>query len=173
MAVNSLAEFMRETPLLARAWWIGAISTIALTILMLPHLAGYNILALQFSFSQDQFLTVLSGMNAEQQHGFGMHYRYDFLYPIAYGLWMSTTVAWLLDRAQSSDLLNATIYLPMLAGLFDLAENSFIAPYALNFSQVTDTAVYWQSVCASLKYGLLAVATVTMLATAPKALRKG
>lgn len=173
MGPNSLAEFMRDTPLVTRAWWIGAISTIALSLCMLPHLEGYNILALQFSFSQEQFSTVLSGMTAEQQLGFGMHYRYDFLYPIAYGLWMSCTLAWLMARAESSPLLNAVIYLPMLAALFDLAENSFIAPYALDFSQVTDTAVYWQSVNASIKYGLLAIAAVVMLALAPRALRKG
>jgi hypothetical protein len=173
MSVNSLAEFMRVSPLLTRAWWVGAISTIALSLLMMPHLEGYNILALQFSFSQEQFLAVLSGMTAEQQHGFGMHYRYDFAYPVAYGLWMSCTVAWLLDRADGSDLLNAVVYFPMLAAVFDLLENSFIVPYALDFSQVTDTAVYWQSVNASLKYGLLGIAALVMLSLVPKAFKKG
>lgn len=169
----SLAEFMRSTPLLVRTWWIGAVSTILLTVLMGPHLEGYDILALQFSFSQSQFFSIVSGMSAEALHGFGMHYRYDFLYPIAYGLWMSTTLAWLMRKSDANPLLNAIIYLPMLAALFDLAENSFIVPYALDFSQTTDTAVFWQSICASMKYGLLGVGAITMLALVPKAFRKG
>ena len=171
MGPTSLADFMRETPLLVRSWWIGAITTIALSLLMMPHLEGYNILALQFAYSQQEFVSIINAMSAEAQHGFGMHYRYDFLYPVAYGLWMSTTLAWLMERADSKPLFNAIIYLPMLAGLFDLAENSFIVPYALDFTQVTDTAVYWQSVCASIKYGLLGIGTLTMLAIAPRALK--
>lgn len=172
MQTISLAQFMRETPLLVRTWWIGAISTIALTIAMAPTLQGFNILALQFSFGQAQFQNILSTMTAEQLVGFGMHYRYDFLFPVAYGLWMSVTLAWLMRKSDAPEILNAIIYLPLLAGIFDLTENSFIAPYALDFFQATDTAVFWQSICASMKYGLLAVGTVTMLALTPKAFRK-
>lgn len=169
----SLAEFMRNTPLLMRAWVAGAVSTIALTLLMAPSLEGYNILALQFSFSQTQFVSLVEAMSPAAREGFGMHYRYDFLYPIAYGLWMSTTLAWLMKKTQASHWLNAIIYLPMFAALFDLAENSFIAPYALDFTQVTDHAVFWQSVCASMKYGLLAIGGITLLGLAGKWLMNG
>lgn len=167
-ATISLAEFMRATPLLTRAWWAGAVSTIALTLLMAPSLEGYNILALQFSFSQGQFLSIIQEMSPAAREGFGMHYRYDFLYPIAYGLWMSTTLAWLMRNTNASQWLNAIIYLPMFAALFDLAENSFIVPYTLDFTQVTDTAVFWQSACASMKYGLLAIGGITLLGLSAK-----
>lgn len=168
MAANSLAEFMRSSPLLMRAWLAGAISTIALTLLMAPSLEGYNILALQFSFSQAQFVSIIDTMSPAAREGFGMHYRYDFLFPAAYGLWMSTTLAWLMHKTQASSWLNAVVYLPMFAALFDLAENSFIAPYSLDFTQVTDNAVFWQSACASMKYGLLAIGAATMLLLAAK-----
>lgn len=172
MNPTSLADFMRETPLLIRGWLLGAIATIGLSILMLPLMEGYNILDLQFAYSKVQFVSVIQQMSPEAQQGFGMHYRYDFLYPVAYSLWMSTTLAWVMRRAESTPLLNALIYLPMLAALFDLAENSFIAPYALDFTQVTDQAVYWQSVCAGIKYGLLAISAATIVLLAPKALRQ-
>jgi hypothetical protein len=81
----------------------------------------------QVTFKKEEFLNLIAEWNNIDRTLFLMHYLVDFIYPFVYGRLLYLLIVDASSRAQSAQQSNAIsemIYIPALAAMSDLLENS-------------------------------------------------
>jgi len=116
--------------------------------------------ALQLAFSSQAFADILrhwgtEGVRAYQRSTLSI----DYLFPIAYALCLSSSIAWLSSGADSTEPGRGMLLifaLPWAAALFDYAENTLHLILLRQTEQLSATLVLLASVAAAVKWGLIA-----------------
>ena len=128
---------------------------------VLSDLSG-GLVELQLAYSREEFGRIIESWTPEQQAAYRRHFRYDFVYPIAYASFLCSSIAnlWLRHGLGSSRI--PFVFLPWFAAAFDTAENCF--HLLLLDSELSGSLVLSGALCATCKWLLLVVSLLTIMA---------
>lgn len=177
-AMNALVRTLRRRSTLVLMGVGTVLNMVAFQIEPYPHTRGTSttILDLQFAGTADRFAEVLAtwvsvnGIEAIANAAKTIA-RLDYTFPVLYGVFFASALAWFWASDDSPTWGRWLVLIPLIAGLFDMAENSLhlvvladlppVDPVAIN-----DGAVAWATRFATVKYSLLVVALLLIVAGA-------
>jgi hypothetical protein len=117
-----------------------------------------RLLLLQVTLSPADFLGIVDSWNSTQRDLFIQHFQFDFIYPAAYSVFLSSCLhrfSWTAGRRPAR-------LLPFLAGIFDEIENVVHLKLSQGLLPVTSPWFYVGGTAARMKW-LLIVISVTLL----------
>lgn len=113
---------------------------------------GFDVIALQLSFSKDAGVNIVSNWNIE---AFKKWIVLDYLYALSYMVFFASLLLWLeKDRGVPSSIYP---YVAISAGVFDWIENSLELWFLNDMEGFSSTLFFIHSLCASIKWLALPV----------------
>ncbi len=143
---------------------IYVISQVIIAIILHP-VGTSNVFSLQTSFSAEFMRDTLeawrqSGVLAAYQ----THFLLDFIHPAWYAIALMAGLASVFTRASIPDRWNFFLLFPLIAGVCDLIENISHVMFIGNADAITGAAVAISALAAWLKWILVVVSLVTVIA---------
>jgi hypothetical protein len=156
----SLADFLRECKP-AATWALVAIFLASqLSIfLILGRKVGKDLLKLQLSFTKRAFGDIVNAWSEDERARFRRHFLLDIVHPI----WYSILLALLMANTMPKNRFEYMVWLPILAGLCDMVENSIHAPMAAQFDKLGQPGIAIAALFATLKWVLVLVTIVLLV----------
>jgi len=122
-------------------------------IASITHDLGSDFLAIQLTLSHERFLTIASGwQSAGLMPVYCRHFYLDYLHPVFYSVFLSSFMALAFARRGVSSKYNVILFLPFLAALLDMVENSFHIYMLLDFTRITAGMVMMSGICTWVKW---------------------
>lgn len=126
----------------------------------LPHVYEVGMLDMQPSYDLTQVLNLMEAYGADGRQAYAIvSPTLDTLFPIVYVSLMIGVTVW------SKPNWKFLIYLPILAGLVDLAENAQITIMLLQFPELTESQVAMASMATGAKALIFRLAALVMIGT--------
>ena len=116
-----------------------------------------DVLILQTTFSVDQFMEIIHSWKAEQLNAYGLHFYFDFSHPVFYSIFLSSLLAFLMNRV-GERLLSVDyflLFIPFFAGLFDMFENILHLYLLANLNSFEPVFLYISSIFSWIKLALV------------------
>lgn len=137
----------------------------AIIVVGLQHLGTASFFSAQTTFSMDVYLRYLHGWQEAGLMGYYRgHYRYDFILPFLYSLFLAAILSFALMRNGLGGKWNALVPLPFVAGALDLVENVFHLFFINAPESITPVTIFASALAANLKWGLSGIAIVAAVA---------
>ena len=128
--------------------------------LFLPHVYATGMLDMQPSYDVTQVLNLMESYGEDGRRAYAIASpTLDTLFPIVYVSLMAGVIVW--ARPQWRFL----VYLPILAGLVDLAENAQITIMLLQFPDLSENQVAMASMATGAKALIFRLAALVMIST--------
>jgi len=122
---------------------------------LLEITGGPSILDFQYGYSSAEAYEMLTALGADGRAFYiGRILPVDFPFPVSYMLCFASWIAWLLKNIGRKNWLNYLLFVPVLAMLFDWAENIGIIVMLNNYPLLPAWALSLASVSSTLKMGL-------------------
>lgn len=128
--------------------------------LLLGHRVGSDLVPMQLSFTQTRFEGIVSQWTAQDVAQFQHHFYLDFIHPF----WYAGLLAWALAKTLS-DSWRVLVWMPVVAGLCDLGENTIHAMHVLDgtFVDLGQPAIAISSSLAAVKWGLALMSIIAIV----------
>lgn len=158
----SFTEHLRKTPALNRYLVIFGILFFVsqgLLIWVLDDVAP-QLLAIQTTFTESSFHAIVDKWESDEINKFRMHFHLDIVHPIWYALFFAAALAKLFNLNNITNRYNGFIWLPIIAGFCDFAENSMHAPFASNLANISQPYIILAAAFATTKWIFVGCFTV-------------
>lgn len=128
--------------------------------MLLGNKLGAELVPMQLSFTRDRFNAIVSTWAPEHLEQFRHHFYLDFIHPAWYGLML----AWALAKVVPN-IRKQLIWIPIIAGLCDLGENSIHASalFGGTFKDLDQPWIWMSSTFALTKWCLVLVSVVLIV----------
>ena len=159
--VRALYTKLAERQIVVRALFLTTLGLVAFVLLdALRPAGGPGAVALQLAFSRQAFADILNqwgaaGVRAYQRSTLSI----DYLFPIAYAVCLSSSIAWLSSGSDGREPGPGTMLvfsLPWAAAALDYVENTLHLILLRDVRQLSPTLVLVASLAAAIKWGLIA-----------------
>ena len=108
---------------------------------------GFDVIALQFSFSKEVGVDIVSNWNIE---AFKKWIVLDYLYALSYMIFFASIIFWL--EKERGEPYSKYPYIAIFAGVFDWIENSIEVWFLNNIEDFSSTIFFIHSILATLKW---------------------
>lgn len=123
----------------------------------------------QFSFTAESFSKIVNNWNNLDRSIFLTHYLFDFIYPFIYGRFFYLAIKYMLHLKYSDEafrlVLTRALFLPAIATVCDLTENTFHLLMVGQHIPISDDATFLAAFCASVKWGVLFICSLVLILT--------
>ena len=124
---------------------------------------GLQLLALQTTFTQAGFASIVSTWGPAEFAKLRAHFRVDMLHPIWYALFLAALLAKLFNVNNFSKRYNVFIWTPIIAGLCDFVENAIHAPFVFKVYSMPQPYIFLGAFFATVKWCLAGGSTIGAL----------
>lgn len=145
--------------------WVAGFASAIFQLILLSLLSKVDsldrLLLLQVTLSPADFRGIVDSWNSTQRDLFIKHFQFDFIYPAAYSVFLSSCLyrfSWLGGRRPIR-------LLPFLAGIFDEIENVVHLKLSQGLLPVTSPWFYVGGIAARTKWLLIAISVTLLLVT--------
>ena len=145
-----------------------AISQSLLVVILKPLGLG-TFLRLQISFSKDFTIQAFELWKADGVFSlYRLHLYPDLLHPVWYGLFLISSMVYLLEGDKAAEKFRWMLALPVISAMGDCLENmiQFVFLSRPDDSAVTDPLVFITSLASSIKWSLASLSLLAVLALA-------
>ena len=131
-----------------------------ISIMIITKDLRQDFLMLQLTSSSDVFLKIVtSWKDAGFLNAYYNHFYFDFAHPVIYSIFLSSLLARGFIKRNITDRLDFVLFLPYLAGMLDLVENSIHLYLLADLTRITPSIVLAGSVFTWTKW-VLALSTL-------------